>query len=53
LLAAMLTTAGAARLAAEAGLPVFALGGLGPDDLDQALARGVFGVAGISAYWSS
>jgi 8-oxo-dGTP diphosphatase len=44
---------GAARLAAEAGLPVFALGGLGPDDLDQALARGVFGVAGISAYWSS
>jgi 8-oxo-dGTP diphosphatase len=40
-----------ARLARHAGLPVYAIGGLGPEDLDQAFAHGAQGVAGISAYW--
>ena len=35
-----------------AGLPVYALGGLGPQHLDQAFAAYAQGVAGISAYWS-
>ncbi|HEX7340830.1 MAG TPA: Nudix family hydrolase [Rhodanobacteraceae bacterium] len=33
-------------------LPVYALGGVGPDDLDCALASGAQGVAGIRAFWS-
>jgi 8-oxo-dGTP diphosphatase len=34
----------------QINLPVFALGGLGPRDLDRALAAGAQGVAGISAF---
>ncbi len=40
-------------LTGSAGLPVYALGGLGPDDLPNARDHGAIGVAGISAYWSS
>lgn len=36
-----------------APIPVYALGGLGPADLEQAQAHYAQGVAGISAYWSS
>lgn len=39
------------RLARGAGLPVFAIGGLGPQQLAPARAHGARGVAGISAYW--
>jgi 8-oxo-dGTP diphosphatase len=34
-----------------AGLPVYALGGVGPRDLGSAFAAYAQGVAGISAYW--
>lgn len=39
-----------AQLVAEARLPVYALGGVGPDDLECARAAGAQGVAGISAF---
>lgn len=42
---------GFAALARRAGLPVYAIGGLGPDDLEDAWHHGAQGVAGISAYW--
>lgn len=34
-------------------LPVYGLGGLGPDDLEQVRARGGCGVAGIRFWWDS
>jgi 8-oxo-dGTP diphosphatase len=40
------------RLVREAQLPVYALGGVGPADLECARAAGATGVAGISAYWN-
>jgi 8-oxo-dGTP diphosphatase len=40
-----------ARLADAAALPVYALGGLGPADLDEAVARGGQGVAAIRGLW--
>ncbi|GMV56765.1 MAG: hypothetical protein AMXMBFR6_25700 [Betaproteobacteria bacterium] len=39
------------RLAAGLPMPVFALGGLGPGDLDLAAAHGAHGVAGIRRFW--
>jgi 8-oxo-dGTP diphosphatase len=42
-----------AALAREAGLPVYAIGGVGPSDLEQGFAHGAQGVAAIRAYWSS
>ncbi|HEY8230220.1 MAG TPA: Nudix family hydrolase [Rhodanobacteraceae bacterium] len=39
-----------AHWVADARLPVYALGGIGPDDLDRALAAGAQGVAGIRAF---
>ncbi|MGN6790050.1 MAG: Nudix family hydrolase [Rhodanobacteraceae bacterium] len=39
-----------ARLVADARLPVYALGGAGPDDLERARAVGAQGVAGIRAF---
>ncbi|TAN06167.1 MAG: Nudix family hydrolase [Rhodanobacteraceae bacterium] len=39
-----------AQLAAAARLPVYALGGVGPDDLARARAAGAQGVAGIRAF---
>lgn len=42
---------GFARLARGASLPVYAIGGLGPQDLRDAWRHGAQGVAGISAYW--
>jgi 8-oxo-dGTP diphosphatase len=39
-----------ASLARASALPVFALGGLAPGDLDLACAEGAFGVAGIRAF---
>ncbi|HET7931936.1 MAG TPA: Nudix family hydrolase [Rhodanobacteraceae bacterium] len=39
-----------ARLVADARLPVYALGGIGPDDLASAKAAGGQGVAGIRAF---
>jgi len=34
-----------------ATLPVYALGGLRPDDLDEAIGHGAQGIAAISAFW--
>jgi|SRR5690242_4613264 len=39
-----------AQLVMDARLPVYALGGVGPDDLDLARASGAQGVAGIRAF---
>jgi len=39
------------RLAANAGLPVYAIGGVGPAELELAWRHGAQGVAGISAWW--
>ena len=39
-----------ARLVAQARLPVYALGGVGPDDLQRAREAGAQGVAGIRAF---
>jgi 8-oxo-dGTP diphosphatase len=39
-----------AELLEQINLPVFALGGLGRQDLDRALAAGAQGIAGISAF---
>ena len=39
-----------AELVREARLPVYALGGVGPGDLDRARAAGARGVAGIRAF---
>ena len=41
---------GFGRLVADARLPVYALGGVGPTDLGRARAAGAQGVAGISAF---
>lgn len=49
--AATLGWDGFAELARRAGLPVYAIGGLGPGDLGEAWRHGAQGVAGISAYW--
>lgn len=43
--------AGFEALAAEAGLPVYAIGGLAPADAVTARARGGQGCAGIAAFW--
>ncbi len=48
--AAPMGWAGLQALIRHAPLPVFALGGMAPDDLDQARRHGAFGVAGISAF---
>jgi 8-oxo-dGTP diphosphatase len=40
-----------AALAAHAGVPVYALGGLGADDLDTALAAGAQGIAAQRSLW--
>ena len=42
---------GFARAVADAPLPVYALGGVGPDDLDRAQRARAQGVAGIGAFW--
>ena len=42
---------GFTRLARGAGMPVFAIGGLGNDDIDEALQSGGQGVAAIRAFW--
>jgi 8-oxo-dGTP diphosphatase len=39
-----------AQLVADAQLPVYALGGIGPDDLERARVAGAQGVAGIRAF---
>lgn len=44
---------GFARLARGAGLPVYAIGGVGPGDLETAWRHGAQGVAGISAFWGA
>jgi len=41
-----------ATLTDKARLPVYALGGLTPDDLDQAFAHGAQGIAAIRGLWS-
>jgi 8-oxo-dGTP diphosphatase len=43
--------AGFAALAAQAGMPVYALGGLGMDDLEAAWRHGGQGVAAIRSLW--
>ena len=39
------------ELVAQAPLPVYALGGVGPRDVADAKRAGAQGVAGISAFW--
>lgn len=39
------------QLAAAAAVPVYALGGMGPADLDTAIASGGQGIAGIGCWW--
>lgn len=51
--AATLGWDGFAALRSEHALPVYALGGLAPDQLDTAQQHYAQGVAGIAAYWSS
>ena len=41
-----------ARLAENAGIPVYALGGVEPEDLSEALSHGAHGIAGIRAFTS-
>lgn len=48
--AATLGWQAAAALIEDFPLPVFLIGGLGPDDLEAARAAGAYGVAGIRAY---
>lgn len=48
--AAALGWAGFERLCRFSPLPVFALGGVGPEDLDRCRDRGGFGVAGIRGF---
>lgn len=43
---------GFSALSDRCGLPVYAIGGLGPQDLPQAWSAGAQGIAAISAYWS-
>ncbi len=43
---------GFAKLCAVAPFPVYALGGLGSDDIAAARDAGAQGIAGISAFWS-
>jgi 8-oxo-dGTP diphosphatase len=50
-LASALGWAAFGRAARSTCLPCFALGGVGPADLDAAIASGAHGVAGIRAYW--
>jgi 8-oxo-dGTP diphosphatase len=49
--AATLGWAGFAGIAAEAPLPIYALGGLAQGDLDIAIAHGAHGVALRRAAW--
>lgn len=42
---------GLAGLVADSPLPVYALGGLGPDDLAPARDHGALGIAAIRAFW--
>ena len=44
---------GFARLASGAGLPVYAIGGVGPRDLEHAWRQGAQGVAGITSFWAA
>ena len=39
------------KLSENTSLPVFALGGLKENDLEQAKSMGAFGIAAISAWW--
>jgi 8-oxo-dGTP diphosphatase len=50
-LASVLGWAAFSTAARSTCLPCFALGGVGPADLDAAIASGAHGVAGIRAYW--
>lgn len=43
--------AGFANLVMQVNMPVYALGGMSPDDLGQARRYGAHGVAGIRAFW--
>jgi 8-oxo-dGTP diphosphatase len=49
--AAGLGWVGFEALSAYAGLPVYAIGGVGPQDLSRCVSAWAQGVAGISAYW--
>jgi len=44
--------AGFEELVTCSPIPAMAMGGLRPDDLDQARHRGAFGVAGSTAFWT-
>ena len=47
----LLGWSGFGALASGAGLPIYALGGITPDDLGTVREAGGFGVAGIGAFW--
>lgn len=42
---------GFARLREQVGLPIYAIGGLGPEDLESARRQGAQGIAAIRALW--
>ena len=42
---------GFARLRERVGLPIYAIGGLGPEDVEQARRQGAQGIAAIRALW--
>lgn len=44
---------GFAALADQVSIPVYALGGVGPEDLEDAFSAGAQGVAGIRAWWEA
>ena len=39
------------EIARDAAIPVYAIGGLGPEDLEDARRAGAHGVAAIRAWW--
>ncbi|HEY3487175.1 MAG TPA: Nudix family hydrolase [Gammaproteobacteria bacterium] len=43
---------GLERILSSAGVPVYALGGMQPEDLQLAKYLGAYGIAGISAFWN-
>ncbi|KAF1686024.1 DNA mismatch repair protein MutT [Pseudoxanthomonas broegbernensis] len=49
--AATLGWDGFARLRERVGLPIYAIGGLGPDDLPEARRQGAQGIAAIRSFW--
>jgi 8-oxo-dGTP diphosphatase len=50
--ASVLAWSGFSAVVSQADRPIYAIGGVGPEDLAKARAAGALGIAGISAYWT-